>query len=426
MVSSMAVFGFEMIEWDCSSKIMAMPAANLRRIFLVAGIVSLFVAYVGIWMRMINDPVERTGADFIHFYSAGRIAQSHGSAHVYNLVLQHDVEEEQVGFPLAERQVLPYNHLPFLIPILKIAVNTDYVASFYRWVLIMLLIYAAGIALYGRSLKQAGIETGFLRVVQVGGLLFLPVFFSLMNGQDTALLFLGAAIWVYGLLAGRPLLAGLGLSLTSVRPHLALALALPMLFHRRKVFLGFLLGGGTLGLISFSILGIAGTKEFINMLLLSVGGDWYGLKQPYMFNLIGALLRVLPWIAADAIRTMGWIIYALTIVGLCILWARARDPRNGLIGLTVTLALFVAPHLHFHDLALLLIPIYEWIRSSSESGGLKRSIAIMLPIAISLLLLISNISPYLQYTIPYVVMFVLAGYPYRKRFQTLLTRPHQS
>ena len=93
-----------------------MRTSNFRRVFIIVGIASLFLSYFGIWVRFINDPVERTGADFIHFYSAGRIAQSEGAAHVYDLLLQQEIQEQQVGFPLAPGQVLPYNHLPFLIP----------------------------------------------------------------------------------------------------------------------------------------------------------------------------------------------------------------------------------------------------------------------------------------------------------------------
>jgi hypothetical protein len=422
----MAVFRFAMTKRECSSRIEIMSAARLRRIFLVAGIASLFVSYFGIWLRMISDPVERTGADFIHFYSAGRIAQSQGPAHVYDLQLQHDVEQEQVGFPLAEKQVLPFNHLPFLIPILRIAVSPDYVGSFYRWALIMLALYAASLALYGKSLARSGMAGSSAQIAQAGGLLFLPVFFSLMNGQDTAFLFLGVVLWVYGMFTSKPLLAGIGLSLTTVRPHLALAFALPMLFYDRRIFVGFVLGAGTLGLVSIGILGMEGTKEFINMLLLSASGDWYGLKQPFMFNLIGALLRLFPAMAADTIRTLGWIVYAFTILGLCLLWFKTGDPRNGLIGLTVTAVLFVAPHLHFHDLALLLIPIYELIRASTEQAKLKTSIAILLPIAISLVLLLSNISPYLQYTVPYLIMAFVAGYPYYARRLPVITIPHRS
>jgi len=375
---------------------------------------------------MIRDPVERTGADFIHFYSAGRIAQSHGAAHVYDLVLQHDVEEEQVGFPLASQQVLPYNHLPFLIPLLQITINADYVGSFYRWVLIMITIYFTGITLLGFMLKQAGIDQGLVKITACGSLLFLPVFFSLMNGQDTAFLFLGTSIWMYGLISGKKILAGLGLSLTTVRPQIAVFLAIPMLFQHAKIFWGFLLGSGILALVSLFILGLDGTREFINIILLSAGGEWYGVKQYAMFNLIGLLMRIVPWLGAGTIRIIGWIIYALTLIGVCILWTKAYSLKKGPIGLTATLALFVAPHLNFHDLTLLLIPIYELIRTSGKPGYLETSIAIVTPIAISLLLLLSNASPFLQYTIPYVIMLALAGYSYYLKYKIPIPAPHQS
>jgi hypothetical protein len=403
-----------------------MRTPNLRRIFIIGGIISLLLSYIGIWIRMINDPIERTGSDFIHFYSAGRIAQSHGPTHVYDLELQHEFEEEQVGFQFSQQQVLPYNHLPFLIPILRMTVSADYVSSLYRWALIMIMIYVVGIILFSHILKQVRIEQGSVLIAAIGGLLFLPIFFSLMNGQDTAFLFLGTAIWVYGLISGSQVISGIGLSLTTVRPHIALVLALPMLFYKRKVFLGFVLGSGILAAFSFSILGIQGTREFINILLLSAAGEGYGVKPDAMFNLIGLLTRMLPWLTANTVRLIGWIVYGITVIGLCIFWGKNRDLQNGRIGLTVTLALFVAPHLNFHDLTLLLIPIYEMIRTSEETGKLKTSIAITTPFAISLLLLISNISPYLQYSTPYLLMFVLALYPFYQNLKTPFTKLHQS
>lgn len=403
-----------------------MSPSRLLRIFVIASTIALFLSYLGIWIRLINDPVERTGADFIHFYSAGRIAQIHGSGDVYNLSLQHDIEEEQVGFPLAEEQVLPYNHLPFLIPILKMTMSADYVSSFYRWVTIMITIYALGLTLLGQLLEQAGIARQGAFMAGIGGLLFLPVFFSVMNGQDTALLFLGAAIWAYGLMSGRPLLAGIGLSLTTIRPHIALLLSLPMLFHQRKIFFGFVLGSGILAALSFSILGIQGTQEFIDILLLSAGGTWYGMKQDAMFNLIGLLMRTVPRLGGDNLRLFGWVVYGLTIIGLCAFWARHQVLRAGQIGLTVTLALFVAPHLHFHDLALLLIPLYEFIWISKRTGNPEASIAIATPLAISILLLLSNISPLLQYTTPYLIMLALVAYPFLVRSRTLVTTPRRS
>ena len=403
-----------------------MASSSFRRIFIITGIASLFLSYLGIWISLINDPVQRTGSDFIHFYSAGRIAQDQGISRVYDLALQQDYEEEQVGFPLAQGQVLPYNHLPFLIPILQILVTANYVHSFYKWVLIIIVLYIISIIVLCQVLRRTGVDQRSTLLAAVGGFLFLPVFFSMMNGQDTAFLFLGASIWMYGLFSGKETVAGLGLSLTTIRPQIALILALPMLFSYRKVFLGFILGSGILALFSFSILGIAGTRDFINILFVSAGGEWYGMKQFAMFNLIGLLMRSFPSLEADFMRLLGWVVYGSTIIGLCILWNRNNDLQDGKIGLTIVLALFASPHLHFHDLTLLLIPIYEIVRLTAKRGGLKLSIATVLPIAVSLVLLLSNVSPVLQYSVPYLIMLALAGYPYYQNYENPITAPHQS
>ena len=213
-----------------------MASSRLRRIFIIAGISSLFVSYLAIWIQFINNPAERTGSDFISFYSAGRVAQDKGVAKVYNPVLQQKIQEEQVGFPLATGQVLLYNHLPFLIPILKAIAAPNYVDSFYRWIFMLITLYGAGILVLSLILDRAGIDQKSTLLTATGCILFLPLFFSLMNGQDTALLFLGTAIWVYGLIFKQNFLAGLGLSLTTVRPHISLLLAIPMFFRYRKAF----------------------------------------------------------------------------------------------------------------------------------------------------------------------------------------------
>lgn len=403
-----------------------MKVTSVRRVFIITGLVSLFVSYLGVWVRFINDPVERTGSDFIAFYSAGRVAQEEGMEKVYDPLLQQQIQEEEVGFPLVHGQVLLYNHLPFLLPILQTLVNMNYVASFYRWVILLIALYITGIVILIRGLPQVSVDRNSNWLTAFASFLFLPVFFSLMNGQDTAFLFLGIALWMYGLLSGKELFAGLGLSLATVRPHFALFLAIPMLFRYRKIFIGFMLGSGILASLSLLILGQNGTMQFINILLLSAGGEWYGMKESAMYNLIGLLTRTIPLLEADTIRLLGWIVYLIAATCLCVLWSRTKDMSHGLIGFSVALALFAAPHLHFHDLALLLIPIYEIIRASQNNGVLKTSIVIAIPITISLLFLLINISPYLQYTVPYLIMLLLAIIPYYLQSRMPLTTLNQS
>src|SRR3972149_4511659 len=161
------------------SSVQTMKSPGLLRIFFIASISSLLISYLALWVRFINDPVERTGSDFIAFY-------------------------------------------------------------------------ITGFMLLSRLLKDAGVDSRMTQLAGIGSFLFLPLFFSLMNGQDTAFLFLGAAIWMYGLFSGKETVAGLGLSLTTIRPHIALILALPMLFSHRKVFWGVVLGAGLLAVFSLS------------------------------------------------------------------------------------------------------------------------------------------------------------------------------
>ena len=397
-----------------------MQKSRRYRIFVLSCLLSLTIAYLSVWIRFMGDPEQRTGADFIAFYSAGRIAQQQGYWRVYEPVAQQNIEEEVVGFPLAQGQVLLYNHLPFLLPILRILVNEDYVGSFYRWVLLLIALYVSALAVLGLCLKQRETESQSRVLIGVTAFLFLPLFFSLMNGQDTAFLFLGVVLWMYGLSNGKDSVAGLGLSLTTVRPQISLMLAVPMLFRHRRVFVWSVIGAAILAAFSALLIGPTGVRDFINILGISAAGEWHGMKEEAMFNLIGLLTRTFPGLGRQSIRLIGWIVYVGTIIALSYFW---RTTTNKIaVGVTVLIALFTSPHLHFHDLTLLLIPLYEF----TEQKLLNISTAAVLPVAASLLLLASNVSPALQYTIPYLMMATIAFYPHYLKRKAALTSPHQA
>jgi hypothetical protein len=163
-------------------------------------------------------------------------------------------------------------------------------------------------------------------------------------------------------------------------------------------------------------------QKYIDILRISAGGEWHGMKEESMVNLLGLALRILGPSVADAMRIWGWALFAVSILGLTYLWSRRANVPANLIGLTIVVTLFTTPHLHFHDLTLLLIPFYDLVRS----GFLKHFAAIAFPIAASLLLLVSNITPVLQFTAPYLLMLALAMYPYLSKKQQSVTAPHRS
>jgi hypothetical protein len=384
-----------------------MKAINFRRVFVIAGLTTLVIIYAILWLRMISSPAERSGADFMVFFTAGRISQIDGSAHVYELLLQQAVQQAEVGFQLAPGQVLIFNHVPYLIPILNVLVSGNYVASFYRWAVLLLVLYVAGMVLLAGIFRRAGWRQAETWLMAAGMITFFPLYVSLLNGQDTAFTFLGLCLYLAGFLTGKDWLAGVGLALTSIRPQVTVLLAVPFIFRRQKVFGWFCLAGGVLGGLSLAAVGVEGMRGFLNLLLVSASGEWYGLKEPLMVNLVGLLWRIAPGLGANLIHWTGWAVYGMTLIGLCILWRRTRLLNEKQIGLAIVLAVFTVPHLHYHDLALLLVALVAALLVLVREGFLDTQKAALVPLALSIVFLFSNFALFLKLNIPYLIMLLL-------------------
>jgi hypothetical protein len=234
-----------------------MKRIDFRRVFMIVALASLVVVYAVLWVRMIASPAERTGADFIGFFTAARIFQQDGADHVYDPAYQQAIEQKEVGFELVPGQVLLFNHMPYLLPILSLVVDANYVNSFVRWVILLLVFLFIDAVILARLLPAQTFRRRDILIAAAGMLLFFPTFTSILNGQDTVFLLLGMSLWTYGLLRNRDMMAGLGLSLVTIRPQLALILAIPLLFskQRRWVWWWFLLGAFLLGILCLMVLG---------------------------------------------------------------------------------------------------------------------------------------------------------------------------
>jgi hypothetical protein len=380
---------------------------NFRRVFVATGLTVLVTVYAMGWLQMISSHAERTGSDFISSYSAARIAQRWGAAYVYDLELQRTIQAEVVGFDLAPGQVLMFNHPPYLVALLVLLIDGNYVASLVRYAAIMVAFYAASVSVVAWLLRREAWKQRLPLLLLAGILTFYPLFVSVVNTQDTAILIFGAFLWLAGLLTGRDWLAGLGLALTTVRPHVTVLLAVPFLFRRQKVFGWFCVGAGFLGALSLAILGVDGMRGFLDLLQVSAGGEWYGLNEPRMVNLVGLLWRVAPGLGGDAIHWIGWAVYGMALIGLCILWARSREIAEKQVGLAVTLTVFAVPHLHYHDLTLLIVALVAILLVLVRGKFLHEQDACLVPLGISLALLFGSLIPILRSTLPYLLMVML-------------------
>ena len=387
-----------------------MKRINFRLVFVATGLMALVVIYAMLWMKMISDSAERTGTDFITFYSAGRIMLSGEHANVYDPRIQVNEEEKILGFPILPTDLNPFVHPPFILPILAAIAYLPYIWAFHAWAILLYILYGVSALILLRVIPQLkGRNILFLGIV-----LFFPAFVSVLDGQDTALLLLGASLWLYGLLGGDDRLAGLGLALTTIRPHIALLLALPFLFKRRRVWWWFLLGVAFLAAISLMLVGIKGVENFLNILSISAGGVGYKINEQSMVNFLGLLRRLVPGISPNGARLASWIVYACSIVFLCVVWRRSERIEEKHIGLAVLVALMAAPHLHYHDMAMLLIPIACILSLVGKLKILDGKITSLFPLVISWLLVASNPLPLLKFNLPTIlgaVLLIALWYP---------------
>jgi len=377
---------------------------------IVCGFVLLVTSYTLLMTSYVRMTGKLEGADFLMFYSIGRVARQYGFQQVYNLSLEAVAQTQTAGIPPGMWQILLPNHPPFLYPFLELLAGLDYRTAYIVHAMLLVFLVVAGLPILYRVLRRNNWPRTQTWIVLAGVILFEPFFISVLKGQDSAVLLLGGLLWFSGVVQDNDTLAGLGLSLTLIRPQIALLLAIPFLFRRRKVFTWFCGGGLVLGLYSFALVGWTGVKDYLQILTFSTGGYGYVLAEAAMFNFTGLALQLAPGLSTNLVNTLGWGLFFAAMVGLCIIWGHSKFIDYRHLALAITLSLFVSPHLHYHDLALLVIPLIGLSLAGINAGKLTVRIAAILPMLASLVFLMGEFEDVTRYVFPYLLMVFLPGF----------------
>jgi hypothetical protein len=377
---------------------------RLGRVLWIGGACSLALIYLLLWLRVTTNPIEYTGSDFITYYSVGVIAGRYGLQDAYDLGLQLQVKADVVGFELSDEKFMPHNHIPWLNPLLGLLVyltGEDYLLGMTVWALFLSLVYLYSIV---RLLRlPAGASPPWSLVTAF--FLFFPVFVSLVNGQDTVFVFLGLVLFTRGLVRGEYWLAAFGLGLVTLRPQMVIMLGLPVLLARPAIGWRFVLVAAGFVLASILPLGLPGVLDFIHLFTDVIVAS----KDHAMFNLVGLFTRAFPALGAGMIQWIGWLAYAAGCLGLCLAWLRKMRTQVSLpvLGVSVIALVFLSPHLVYHDLALLLLPLAFVLWQEQERGVLARSVSQTLVVSLSLLLVLASFSVELQFLAVYLLMGIL-------------------
>ena len=376
---------------------------------MVCGFVLLVASYTLLITSFVRTTGKLEGADFLMFYSIGRVARQYGFHQVYNLSLEAVAQAQTAGFRPGTWQILLPNHPPFLYPFLEFLAGLDYRTAYIGHAMLLVFLVVAGLPVLYRVLRRNNWPRTQTWIGLAGVILFEPFFISVLKGQDSAILLLGGLLWFSGMVQDNDPLAGLGLSLILIRPQIALLLAIPFLFRRRKVFVWFCGGGLVLGLYSFALVGWTGAKDYLQILTFSGGGYGYVLAEAAMFNFTGLASRLASDLSTNLVYALSWGFFFAAMVGLCIIWGRSKFINYRHIALAATLSLFASPHLHYHDLALLVIPLIGLSLAGINAGKLTVRIGATLPMLASLVFLTGEFEDVTRYVFPYLLMVLLPG-----------------
>jgi hypothetical protein len=380
---------------------------RLKVIYLIPGIVLLVTIYILMTVKYIGSPGTVKEADFKIFFTAGRLADTGAIKQLYNIQAQLGVQEALIGHSLDQNELLPFNHPPLLVPILQIITTPDYLASYLRWLVILICLLGVSGYVIVRALREKKVGRVYSLLILAALFLFYPVFISLLKGQDTPFLLLGGVLLLYGILTQNDPVAGLGLAMLIIRPQIALILSVPFLFNRRKVWWWFCGGAAVLTLYSLVLVGFGAAGDFIHLLLISAVGQGYGLTQGAMFNFNGMMLRIFPQININLVHGLAWGLFVLSIAGLSILWKTSGQIGMKHLVLAICLSLFAAPHLHYHDLAILMISLLGLVLIIIPFGKQTILTYISFIILASIILLLGEWWDPLRFSFPYLIMAVV-------------------
>ena len=365
----------------------------------------LIASYVRQWIGVYELP-GLGGIDFISFYTAGRIARAGTYRQLYDLATHYAIQSAIVGPDFVPGGVIMSQHPPFLAPLLGLISFDDFKAAYLAWSAILCCVLVLCCIVAARFLRANDVEQRSAVVLAIGAALFYPVFISVLKGQDTAFVLLGALVWMWGLHTRHERIAGVALALVWLKPQLGLAIAIPLLAARNRSAWWFCGATALLGLYSLLLVGWGGLVDLLGLMRLSAAGWGYGTNQDAMFNFLGLMIRTAPALDSATLDALKWTVYLLTIAGLCWFWWNRRDALSVReIGVAIPFMLFASPHLHQHDLSLLVLPALGALALWwSRVRGREIALLVLLPV-LSLLQIFSDLySRVLHYAAGYALM----------------------
>jgi hypothetical protein len=352
--------------------------------------------------------------DFVAFYAAGAMASA-GAAHlIYQPSAVSLVEEAILGRPAGRETGLAFMNPPFVAGLMEPLSELSYGKAQAVWFGISALAVAIALVLLRPELRLMGRQRAVLFGLAALG--SFPVYASLLYGQLSPFVLLS---WVgfYRLSTdGQQGQAGILLAASLIKPQLALGPVLYLITTRRwRTLAGFGAGAAALGAVSVVLAGAETTfVEYPSMLLRSIG--WrqeFGTNRLNMFGWNSFLTRVSAPDDQALVLALNVILSAVTLLLATSVWRkhdRLDDGSRPMLALAAA-TILISPHIHKHDLQILLIPAALLAAYRRDAAGL--AVPALLLFLLPLATIGPNLAPPLLACVLAVVFSRATGWPER-------------
>ncbi|HEX3375152.1 MAG TPA: glycosyltransferase family 87 protein [Edaphobacter sp.] len=343
------------------------PTASRARLFTLDGwrevrpfLIAWIICLLCLQLVSTLNPTTIVSLDFRSFYAAGYLLRN-DAAHLYDLEQENLIQKDLVS---RGEVALPYYHPSYEALIYAPFSLLRYSAAYLAFQCFNLIIIFV-VFFYARDLFSEVIPVWQPRP----GLLFfsfLPFLFSILQGQNLALLLMLYCIAWKQIEKDKDERAGIILALALFKFQLTLPIALLIAVRRgRRFSTGFMATGAIIVALSIALIGRSASASLVRLLVSgSLSQDQGLIKQvelaihPSKMPNINGLLYMLGTRALNA--HLAFVLVSAASLGLlfwCILLARKAQRENTAFAIAILCGMLVSNHLYIHDLTLLLLPI---------------------------------------------------------------------
>jgi len=292
------------------------------------------------------------GADFVHFYTLGRIWLSGESPRLFDQEAQHELQA----------QLVPESAGDLFVPVYPPQTALIFAPfAMFSYGIAALLFAATNALIYALIVRAAWLparsvlsDTTFVIAATAG----FPPFWSLvMHGQTTVFPLAGFCLGWLALERQRPFLAGLALGLITIKPQFGLVLAVVAVVCGERWLIGGVLASVAAQMaVVWLVMGPAVITDYVQTLERLPQISAMLEPRPYQLHSIRAITNLMP----SRIGTPIWALASVAAIVQAVRVWKVAQPVRVRFGVLILATVLVSPHLTIYDATVLVLPLL-WI-----------------------------------------------------------------